>query len=361
MCNYSFLLYVSMFFLHVYMLYVWDVGEAPVFPPLISVNACVDVVVSGVGLLQALAVDPGPGVDHEVLHSKEDLKETFTHYMERGAAAERFFSDKEVFQRIARAAAEYPGAKARLIYLPELLRYKDLLLSDSVSVPFKHDIYHFCSCMLEETLPSLARSWRPTLTWWCSCIHYYIQAEMRQSPVFIASELITYCWLFNHRCCYVGLLVPNSTRCWTSRSWFLPSRSRRRMNFTSFWSTKQVKRRGHRSCSHDPSGLTAFAPFRWAVGLDSGASSQPLHLLPRRVQWRDERAGSICGQSGGVPAGAGGAVRLPHDGGAGQRDVGGETERGEHTNHQQSHEMSSMPSRPLFFTFEGRFCCIRHP
>lgn len=127
-------------------------------------NACVDVVVSGVGLLQALAVDPGPGVDHEVLHSKEDLKETFTHYMERGAAAERFFSDKEVFQRIARAAAEYPGAKARLIYLPELLRYKDLLLSDSVSVPFKHDIYHFCSCMLEETLPSLARSWRPTLT-----------------------------------------------------------------------------------------------------------------------------------------------------------------------------------------------------
>lgn len=74
-------------------------------------NACVDVVVSGVGLLQALAVDPGTGLDHEVLHSKEDLKEAFIHYMGRGAAAERFFSDKEVFQRIARAAAEYPGAK----------------------------------------------------------------------------------------------------------------------------------------------------------------------------------------------------------------------------------------------------------
>ena len=76
-------------------------------------NACVDVVVSGVGLLQAQAVDPGTGRDHEVLHSKEDLKEAFIHYMERGAAAERFFSDKEAFQRIARAAAEYPGAKAR--------------------------------------------------------------------------------------------------------------------------------------------------------------------------------------------------------------------------------------------------------
>lgn len=77
------------------------------------VNACVDVVVSGVGLLQAMAVDPGAGLDHEVLHSKEDLKESFIHYMERGAAAERFFSDPEAFQRIARAAAEYPGAKAR--------------------------------------------------------------------------------------------------------------------------------------------------------------------------------------------------------------------------------------------------------
>lgn len=77
----------------------------------VGVNACVDVVVSGVGLLQALAVDPGAGQDHEVLHSKEDLRETFIHYMGRGAAAERFFSDKETFQRIARAAAEYPGAK----------------------------------------------------------------------------------------------------------------------------------------------------------------------------------------------------------------------------------------------------------
>uniref|UniRef100_A0A3Q3VT02 Uncharacterized protein n=1 Tax=Mola mola TaxID=94237 RepID=A0A3Q3VT02_MOLML len=82
-----------------------------VSPLSVRVNACVDVVVSGVGLLQAMAVDPGAGLDHEVLHSKEDLKEAFIHYMERGAAAERFFSDKETFQRIARAAAEYPSAK----------------------------------------------------------------------------------------------------------------------------------------------------------------------------------------------------------------------------------------------------------
>ncbi|XP_053346760.1 ADP-dependent glucokinase isoform X1 [Clarias gariepinus] len=77
----------------------------------VGVNACIDVVVSGVNLLQALALDPGSGRDHDVLHSKEDLKEAFIHYMQKGAAAERFFSDKEVFQRIARAAAEYPGAQ----------------------------------------------------------------------------------------------------------------------------------------------------------------------------------------------------------------------------------------------------------
>ncbi|XP_056595653.1 ADP-dependent glucokinase isoform X2 [Triplophysa dalaica] len=77
----------------------------------VGVNACVDVVVSGVGLLQALALEPTSGRDHEVLHSKEDLKDAFIHYLGKGAAAERFFSDKEVFHRIARAAAEYPGAQ----------------------------------------------------------------------------------------------------------------------------------------------------------------------------------------------------------------------------------------------------------
>lgn len=72
--------------------------------------------VSGVNLLQALALDPGFGQDHDVLHSKEDLKESFIHYMEKGAAAERFFSDKEIFQRIARAAAEYPGAQVQWVF-----------------------------------------------------------------------------------------------------------------------------------------------------------------------------------------------------------------------------------------------------
>ncbi|EQB78065.1 ADP-dependent glucokinase precursor [Camelus ferus] len=75
------------------------------------VNACVDVVLSGVKLLQALGLNPGSGEDHSVLHSRNDLEEAFLHFMGKGAAAERFFSDKEAFQDIAQVASEFPGAQ----------------------------------------------------------------------------------------------------------------------------------------------------------------------------------------------------------------------------------------------------------
>ncbi|KAM9124730.1 ADP-dependent glucokinase isoform 3-T3 [Pangshura tecta] len=77
----------------------------------VGVNACVDVIVSGVKLLQALGLDPGDGKDHAILNSRKDLKEAFIHFMQKGAAAERFFSDAETFNHIARAASEYPGAQ----------------------------------------------------------------------------------------------------------------------------------------------------------------------------------------------------------------------------------------------------------
>ncbi|KAJ6664186.1 hypothetical protein lerEdw1_008403 [Lerista edwardsae] len=77
----------------------------------VGVNACVDVVLSGVKLLQALGLDSGDGQDHSVLHSITDLKEAFIHFMGKGAAAERFFSDADSFHHIAQAASEYPGAQ----------------------------------------------------------------------------------------------------------------------------------------------------------------------------------------------------------------------------------------------------------
>lgn len=77
----------------------------------VGVNACVDVVISGVKLLQALGLSPGSGRDHAVLHSRSDLEEAFVHFMGKGAAAERFFSDRETFHDIAQAASEFPGAQ----------------------------------------------------------------------------------------------------------------------------------------------------------------------------------------------------------------------------------------------------------
>ncbi|XP_072258215.1 ADP-dependent glucokinase isoform X2 [Pyxicephalus adspersus] len=77
----------------------------------VGVNACVDVVVSGVSLLKALGLGPRPGGDHLVLNTPEDLAETFQHYMHRGAAAERFYSDADSFQHISRTASQDPGAK----------------------------------------------------------------------------------------------------------------------------------------------------------------------------------------------------------------------------------------------------------
>lgn len=79
-----------------------------------SVNACVDVVLSGVKLLEALGLEPSDGKNHPVLSSGQDLREAFAHFMERGAAAERFFSDAEAFQDIARTASEHPAAQVGL-------------------------------------------------------------------------------------------------------------------------------------------------------------------------------------------------------------------------------------------------------
>ncbi|XP_073917613.1 ADP-dependent glucokinase isoform X7 [Castor canadensis] len=82
----------------------------------VGVNACVDVVLSGVKLLQALGLSPGNGRDHAILHSKNDLEEAFVHFMGKGAAAERFFSDKESFHDIVHAASEFPDAQVCLLH-----------------------------------------------------------------------------------------------------------------------------------------------------------------------------------------------------------------------------------------------------
>ncbi|KAM4747953.1 ADP-dependent glucokinase isoform 2-T2 [Rhinophrynus dorsalis] len=77
----------------------------------VGVNACVDIVLSGVSLLQSLGLSPGSTGDHMVLNTKEELANTFLHYMQRGAAAERFYSDASSFQHISNTASQDPGAQ----------------------------------------------------------------------------------------------------------------------------------------------------------------------------------------------------------------------------------------------------------
>ncbi|XP_039195399.1 ADP-dependent glucokinase isoform X1 [Crotalus tigris] len=77
----------------------------------VGVNTCVDVILSGAKLLQALGFHGQGGKDHSVLRSAADLEEAFLHFMGKGAAAERFFSDADAFHRIAQMAASYPGAQ----------------------------------------------------------------------------------------------------------------------------------------------------------------------------------------------------------------------------------------------------------
>ncbi|XP_038640097.1 ADP-dependent glucokinase isoform X2 [Scyliorhinus canicula] len=77
----------------------------------VGVNACVDVVVCGIGLMKALGLEHGSNVDHDILQSGEELVETLSYFMQKGVAAERFFADKELFQKIAETASKFPGAQ----------------------------------------------------------------------------------------------------------------------------------------------------------------------------------------------------------------------------------------------------------
>ncbi|KAG8440245.1 hypothetical protein GDO86_006133 [Hymenochirus boettgeri] len=77
----------------------------------VGVNACVDVVLSGVSLLQALGLIAHSAKDHLVLSSKEELANTFMHYMQQGAAAERFYSDSNSFADISSQASQDPRAQ----------------------------------------------------------------------------------------------------------------------------------------------------------------------------------------------------------------------------------------------------------
>eukprot|EP00939_MAST-03C_sp_MAST-3C-sp1_P001835 g1835.t1 len=95
-----------------------------VLPPksatvLVGTNANVDLIVPAIDFLESaeentpLPLDKTYGVNHESLESWSDVRETFAHFFDKGAAAERFVTKKELFDQVVRAAEKASSSSYR--------------------------------------------------------------------------------------------------------------------------------------------------------------------------------------------------------------------------------------------------------
>ena len=66
-------------------------------------------IISGTDLLKALGQSPGESLDSVSLDNIEDLRNTFTHYFQKGAAAERTFTDEYQYKQIIETAERLPS------------------------------------------------------------------------------------------------------------------------------------------------------------------------------------------------------------------------------------------------------------
>lgn len=71
----------------------------------VGINCNVDVIMSGVTIMNKLNESiPERIEDHEELHSVDELYSTFLHFFSKGAPAERFMANEEVFDMLAKMA-----------------------------------------------------------------------------------------------------------------------------------------------------------------------------------------------------------------------------------------------------------------
>ena len=69
--------------------------------PIFRINCNVDVIVSGVSMMNKINTTVGESVgDHESLENFDQLSETFLHFFSKGAPAERFVSDEDTFDKL---------------------------------------------------------------------------------------------------------------------------------------------------------------------------------------------------------------------------------------------------------------------
>lgn len=65
-----------------------------------------DVILSGVGLVNKLNLSSPEVCDHEILGNLKELYETFIYFFSQGAPAERYLGAEDAFQRLVTAAEE---------------------------------------------------------------------------------------------------------------------------------------------------------------------------------------------------------------------------------------------------------------
>ena len=78
-------------------------------------NANVDLIASGIKLLDKLNVKPGPKKDHSLLRNHEDLQETFAYYFNKGAGGERPFVVGRPFKELVSVAEELADTEVCLV------------------------------------------------------------------------------------------------------------------------------------------------------------------------------------------------------------------------------------------------------
>uniref|UniRef100_A0A914DQ06 ADP-dependent glucokinase n=1 Tax=Acrobeloides nanus TaxID=290746 RepID=A0A914DQ06_9BILA len=78
---------------------------------MIGINCNVDVVVSGVSLMNKLNASGVDAGDKSQLNSVNDLYGTFIHFFSKGAPAERYMADEDTFQLLVKIATEHREIK----------------------------------------------------------------------------------------------------------------------------------------------------------------------------------------------------------------------------------------------------------
>ena len=94
---------------------------------LYSVNANLDLIVSGAGLLKAMGTSPQPPKLFEVLNEDKDISHLLAYSMESCLAVERFFTDLDRFKEIVKIASKDSLKHEVCIVLNDIFREASIM------------------------------------------------------------------------------------------------------------------------------------------------------------------------------------------------------------------------------------------